>query len=147
MKKILLMLLIVGIAATTGCGKKKEEEKPNDNKDNVQEDAPIVVTNPEDESDLTEADLAKIENSMDITQIDEDTTVITITYKNTSQKDYKVTKIKFTASKDKTEVFSTIKEFNDVVKPGETKDFKIEADITTDKLYPEGVNLSWEMVK
>lgn len=147
MKKILLMLLVVGVAFTTGCGKKKEEEKPKDNKDNVQEDAPIIETTPENDLNLTDEDIAKIANSMETTRLSDNKAEIKVTYTNGSDKDFKVTKIKITASKDKTEFFSTIKEFNDVVKPGETKSYKIEANITLEKLHADNVDLLWEMVE
>lgn len=143
MKKILVMLLVLGVAFSTGCGKKKEEGKPNDNKDNVQDNG----TNTGEKSELSESDVAKIENSIETTRLENNKTEIKITYTNGSEKEYKVTKIKVTASKDKTEVFSTTKEFNDVVKPGETKEFKIEANITLEKLYAEDVALVWEMVE
>lgn len=144
MKKILVFMVAGFIAFSTACGKK--EENKEENKDNTQNNSPVVETTPENEIDLTESDLAKIENVIDTTPVDEDTTAIAITYTNKSEKDYEVKKIKFTATKEKEELFSVTKEFNDIVKPGETKEFKFEVDIRVEEIASEDINLSWEMV-
>ena len=136
MKKILILCMAGILCLQTACGTKKEEEKKQEPTNNTQETPKV---------ELTEEDYKKISSVMEISRKEEKTTLVKLTYKNDSTKDFQIKTIKLTARKGEQEILSKEAKINDTVAAGSEKTYSVELDAPIETLGQKDVTIDWEM--
>lgn len=136
MKKILILFVVGMLFLQTACGTKKEEEKKEEPTNNTQE---------EKKEELTDEDYKQITSVMETSRKDDKTSLVKITYKNASSKEFKVKTIKVVVTKEEKEILSKTKEINETVAAASEKTYEIELEISIEKLGEENVTVNWEM--
>lgn len=135
MRKILILFVVGMLFVQTACGTKKEEETKKEPTNNTQEE----------KNELTDEDYKKITSVMETSRKDDKTSLVKITYKNASSKEFKVKTIKVVVKKEEKEILSKTKEINEKIAAASEKTYEIELDIPIEKLGDENIDINWEM--
>lgn len=139
MKKILVLLLAIMTSLCVACGKQEENEN-NNKEENNNQNQPV---NTEDQ--LTSEDYEKITSLIETERKNDKISVVKITYKNESEKEFEVKTVTVKVTRDGKTLATATKEVNEIVAGGENKVYSVDVNLSIDEILKDGTQINWEM--